>query len=146
MGAPTIDPLAETKPFNGAAQGRGARHGAEFLNHVGTMAPEQLAQEIQSWMLEWLEERVEPGCGVLSPIVPFTELGMDSLTALELNVDFEKVLGVRLPPAAAWSYPTPAELSRFLADSMLGVAVLGEPSGNGVDSWFAAMEADARRK
>ncbi|QDT75853.1 putative long-chain-fatty-acid--CoA ligase FadD23 [Lacipirellula limnantheis] len=145
-GAPTIDPLAETEPFNGAAQGRGARHGAEFLNHVGTMAPEQLAQEIQSWMLEWLEERVEPGCGVMSPIVPFTELGMDSLTALELNVDFEKVLGVRLPPAAAWSYPTPAELSRFLADSMLGVAVLGEPSGNGVDSWFAAMEADARRK
>ena len=110
------------------------------------MSPEELAEDIQAWMLGWLEERAEPGVGELSPTALFTELGMDSLTALELNVEFEKVLGVRLPPAAAWSYPTPAELSRFLADSMQGVASLGEPSGNGVDSWFAAMEADARQK
>jgi hypothetical protein len=48
-----------------------------------------------------------------------------------------------LPPAAAWSYPTPAALSRFLAESMLGIA--SADMGDGVDSWFAAMEADARR-
>lgn len=148
--APANDPLTETAAFNGAngapiAHGS-HRGGTEFLNHVATMSPEELAEDIQVWMLGWLEERAEPGVGVLSPTALFTELGMDSLTALELNVEFEKVLGVRLPPAAAWSYPTPAELSRFLANSMRGVASLGEPSGNGVDSWFAAMEADARQK
>jgi acyl-CoA synthetase (AMP-forming)/AMP-acid ligase II/acyl carrier protein len=148
--APANDPLAETATFNGingTANANGSRRGGtEFLNHVATMTPEELAEDIQAWMLGWLEERAEPGVGELSPTALFTELGMDSLTALELNVEFEKVLGVRLPPAAAWSYPTPAELSRFLADSMLGVASLGEPNGNGVDSWFAAMEADARQK
>src|SRR5690606_24937195 len=128
------DPLAETIPFNGhhAVNGshdepaiNGARRGGtEFLNNVASLSAEELAEEIQAWMLGWLEERAEPGVGELSPTAPFTELGMDSLTALELNVEFEKVLGVRLPPAAAWSYPTPAELSRFLADSMQGVAAI----------------------
>jgi hypothetical protein len=71
---------------------------------------------------------------------------MDSLTALELNVEFEDVLGIRLPPAAAWSYPTPAALSQYLAETLLGLTPGGGPEDGGVvDSWFAAMEADARR-
>lgn len=154
--ATECDPLAETIPFNGHHAVNGAadpstvegyrRGGTEFLNNVANLSAEELAEEIQAWMLAWLEERAEPGMGELSPTAPFTELGMDSLTALELNVEFEKVLGVRLPPAAAWSYPTPAELSRFLADSMQGVAAINGAPANGVDSWFAAMEADARQK
>jgi acyl-CoA synthetase (AMP-forming)/AMP-acid ligase II/acyl carrier protein len=151
--APASDPLAETIAFtgqhgvNGTTKANGSRRGGtEFLNHVASLSPEELADDIQAWMLGWLEERAEPGAGELVPTAPFTELGMDSLTALELNVEFENVLGVRLPPAAAWSYPTPAELSRFLADSMLEVATLSGPNGNVADSWFEAMEADARQK
>lgn len=141
------DPLAETVPFNGRHDDNSTRRGGtEFLNNVANLSPEELAEEIQEWMLAWLEERAEPGAGELIATAPFTELGMDSLTALELNVEFENVLGVRLPPAAAWSYPTPAELSRFLADSMLEVATLTGPNGNVTDSWFEAMEADARQK
>jgi acyl carrier protein len=95
-------------------------------------------------MLGWLAARVEEGVGELTPTAPFTELGLDSLTALELNVDFEKVLGVRLPPAAASSYPTPAALSQYLAEMLLGAATDGAPNGQVADSWFAAMEADVR--
>jgi acyl carrier protein len=97
-------------------------------------------------MLAWLADRVEEGPAELTPTAPFTELGVDSLTALELNVEFEKVLGVRLPPAAAWSYPTPAALSRFLADSMLGVPPAAAAASEITDSWFLAMEEDARRR
>lgn len=153
---PESDPLAETVAYNGhqavdtddadANSAKPRRGGAEFLNNVANLSPEELAEEIQAWMLAWLEERAEPGAGELIATAPFTELGMDSLTALELNVEFENVLGVRLPPAAAWSYPTPAELSRFLADSMLEVATLAAPNGSVTDSWFEAMEADARQK
>lgn len=150
------DPLTETVAYNGhhsvddvnvdATDATPRRGGTEFLNNVANLSPEELAEEIQAWMLAWLEERAEPGAGELVATAPFTELGMDSLTALELNVEFENVLGVRLPPAAAWSYPTPAELSRFLADSMLEVATLAAPNGSVTDSWFEAMEADARQK
>ena len=34
----------------------------------------------------------------------------------------------------------------IIAGSMLGVATLGESNGNGVDSWFAAMEAVKDRR
>jgi acyl carrier protein len=118
----------------------------KFLDSVTNYSVDALAEEVQQWMLAWLAARVEEGVGELTPTAPFTELGLDSLTALELNVDFEKVLGVRLPPAAAWSYPTPAALSRYLAEMLLGAAMNGAPSREVVDSWFAAMEADVRRR
>jgi acyl-CoA synthetase (AMP-forming)/AMP-acid ligase II/acyl carrier protein len=118
----------------------------KFLDSVSSYSAEALAEEVQRWMLAWLAARVEEGVGELTPTAPFTELGLDSLTALELNVDFEKVLGVRLPPAAAWSYPTPTALSRYLAEMLLDAAANGAASGEGVDSWFAAMEADVRRR
>lgn len=142
---PATDAPAELKSMNGSAEVGSLSH-PHFLDHVASLSPEVLADEVQAWMLAWLTDRAEPGASEMNPMTPFTELGMDSLTALELNVDFEKVLGIRLPPSAAWSYPTPAALSRFLADSMLGIASLGGLEGNPIDSWFEAMEADSRVK
>ncbi len=97
--------------------------------------------------MELLASKVEGfDAAQLSPESTLAELGSDSHTAVELNLEFEKVLGLRLPPAAAWSYPTPAALSQFLAESLLNVAALGiGPDGNPVDSWFAAMDADVQR-
>jgi acyl-CoA synthetase (AMP-forming)/AMP-acid ligase II/acyl carrier protein len=119
----------------------------KFLDQVTSLSSTALAGEIQQWMLAWLAERVEEVSeGPLSPESTFAELGIDSLTAVELNMEFEKTLGLRLPPAAAWSYPTPAALSQFLAESMLNVATMGVgPDGNVADSWFAAMDADVDR-
>jgi acyl carrier protein len=119
----------------------------KFLDHVASHSRESLAAEIQQWMLAWLASRVEVPAGELTATAPFTELGMDSLTALELNVDFEKVLGIQLPPTAAFNYPTPAALSTYLAERMLGMAPTGtSETAAPVDSWFAAMESDARRR
>ncbi|WP_052745500.1 thioesterase domain-containing protein [Allosalinactinospora lopnorensis] len=44
----------------------------------------------------------------------FLELGFSSLTALELRNELNTVTGLRLPAAAAFSHPTPAELARHL--------------------------------
>jgi acyl-CoA synthetase (AMP-forming)/AMP-acid ligase II/acyl carrier protein len=138
---PTSEPQASTASAVNVSGPHPAAPRPKFLDNVAAYTPEQLALEIQTWMLAWLADRVEEGTGELTPTAPFTEIGVDSLTALELNVEFEKVLGVRLPPAAAWSYPTPAALSRFLADSLLGLPTAAEIT----DSWFLAMEEDARR-
>jgi acyl carrier protein len=116
----------------------------KFLDHVASHSRETLAMEIQQWMLGWLASRVEVPVGELTATAPFTELGMDSLTALELNVEFEKVLGIQMPPTAAYSYPTPAALSLYLADAMLGKTPAEGVAP--VDSWFSAMESDARRR
>jgi acyl-CoA synthetase (AMP-forming)/AMP-acid ligase II/acyl carrier protein len=119
----------------------------KFLDHVAQSSPAELTAEIQEWMLAWLAEKVD---GIdpnqVAPESTFAELGIDSLTAVELNLEFEKVLGLRLPPAAAWSYPTPAALAQFLAESLVNISSLGAgPDGNAVDSWFAAMDADVDR-
>jgi acyl carrier protein len=117
-----------------------------FLDRLESNSPEALAEEIQQWMLAWLASRVDVPAAELSPTAPFTELGMDSLTALELNVEFERVLSIQMPPTAAWSYPTPATLSQYLAATLMGIApTAGMESAEPVDSWFAAMESDARR-
>jgi acyl-CoA synthetase (AMP-forming)/AMP-acid ligase II/acyl carrier protein len=134
----------------GDIRSKGATHSCpqrpKFLDQIESYSPEALAGEIQQWMVAWLAERVEASAAELTPTAAFTELGMDSLTSLELNVEFEKVLGIRLPPTAAWSYPTPATLSQYLAESLLGIAPTDGPEGLGpIDSWFQAMEADAQR-
>jgi acyl carrier protein len=127
----------------GASTGGGGR--PAFLDLLAQHTPETLAREIQRWILAWLAERVEMDAAELTPTAAFTELGMDSLTALELNVEFEKVLGIRLPPTAALNFPTPEALSRFLAESLLGMNPQADAEGtSGLDSWFLAMEADAR--
>ncbi|MCC6493927.1 MAG: AMP-binding protein [Pirellulales bacterium] len=122
----------------------GERSRPDFLNHLAAHTAASLAPLIQAWMLAWLSAHVEATGGELAPDGSFTELGMDSLTALELNIEFEQVLGVRLPPAAAWSYPTPAALSQYLAEVLLGVTSPEAPAPV-LDSWFLAMEADAKR-
>lgn len=124
-----------------AASGDGGR--PEFLNNLGAYDVESLTPLVQAWMLAWLDDHVDAADGELTATAPFTALGMDSLTALELNVEFEQVLGVSLPPAAAWSYPTPAALSRYLAETLLGLTPTEGATPSVTDSWFLAMEADA---
>lgn len=128
--------------LNGAA---GAPPRPKFLDQLAASDPADLTAQMQAWMIGWLAEKVGIDADQLSPEATFAELGIDSLTAVELNLELEKVLGLRLPPSAAWSYPTPAALSQFLAESLLGIAALGGPGGNGVDSWFASMDADVQR-
>ncbi len=148
--AGALEALASwTRP---AEAGLAGMHGAEggprrpkFLEQLSSHTPASLTPELLQWMLAWLAERVGAPASELSPDATFAELGIDSLTAVELNVEFENVLGLRLPPAAAWSYPTPAALAQFLSQSLLSVSTNRGPEGEVVDSWFEAMDADGRR-
>ena len=125
--------------------GEGGPRRPKFLDRLETLDAPALAAEIQQWMLAWLADHIGASAAELSPDASFAALGIDSLTAVELNVEFETVLRLRLPPAAAWSYPTPAALSQFLAESLLSGAHASALPEDVVDSWFEAMEADARR-
>jgi acyl-CoA synthetase (AMP-forming)/AMP-acid ligase II/acyl carrier protein len=76
---------------------------------------DRLTDEIEQVLLRWLHERLGVPAGELDRDRPFAEYGVDSVAAVELGCELERVLEVELPSVVAWQYPTPAAMARHLA-------------------------------
>jgi acyl carrier protein len=82
---------------------------------------DRAAEHIEAWMLEWLMARLALKPAEVQRDRPFAEYGVDSLTAVELSHELEQQYHVPLPPIVAWNYPTPATLSRYIAQETTGI-------------------------
>ena len=83
---------------------------------------DRLAERIEVFLLDWLAARSGAVAGDVHRDRPFAEFGLDSLSAVELSAELEQWLHVQLTPVVAWNYPTPAAMSRYLAELAGGVA------------------------
>lgn len=99
----------------------------DFLDSAATMEAADLTAAVERWMLALLATKVEQNAATISGDTPFAELGIDSMTSIELSLEFEQALGLQLPPDAAWSHPTPATLSQFLAEQL---QILPQPAAD----------------
>ncbi|MFI0374017.1 SDR family NAD(P)-dependent oxidoreductase [Actinomadura sp. 1N219] len=68
----------------------------------------------------------------------FRDLGVDSLSAVELRNRLNEATGLRLPATLVFDYPTPVALARYLLDELLGT----DSAGTGVVVRAAAVDDD----
>ncbi|QEU90081.1 type I polyketide synthase [Streptomyces kanamyceticus] len=85
-----------------------------------------------------------PGSEAVDERRAFTELGFDSLTAVELRNHLGAATGLRLPATLVFDYPTPLDLVGHLVDTLVvdepgGVAPLLAELGR-IEASFAAVE------
>ena len=90
-----------------------------FLEKLSDIDSAHLTTEVESWFIDWLTARAHLNPGVMQPTTPFAELGIDSLTAVEISQDLDQVLGLQLPPMVIWSCPSADELSSYLSEQLL---------------------------
>ena len=81
---------------------------------MAELSPADLKAELQPWLVEWLTLRSNLKPGSMQPDTPFAELGIDSLTAVEVSQQLDEVLGLQSPPMVIWSCPTASDLADYL--------------------------------
>jgi len=93
-----------------------------FLDSLPNVSSVQLSADVQQWLVEWLSARANLMPGVMGTTTPFAELGIDSLTAVEISLELDKLLGLQSPPMVIWSCPNVEALSEYLAEQLLAPA------------------------
>ena len=69
-----------------------------------------------------------PDPAALDPDRPFKDLGIDSLTAMELRNTLNQHTGLTLPATLAFDHPTPATLATHLSDLLTDTAAAAVPA------------------
>lgn len=90
-----------------------------FLPRVLDLEKATLQKEVERWLIEWLTIRADLNQGVMQSATPFAELGIDSLTAVEISQELDQQLELQLPPMVIWSCPTCEALSDYLAEELV---------------------------
>lgn len=85
-----------------------------------TVTVEQRTEEIESWMLNWLSTHGTTRDSPLTGELTFGDLGLDSVSGVEMSRELEDWLQISVPSVVAWDHPTPHSLSAYLARLTLG--------------------------
>ncbi len=94
-----------------------------FLDKLADARPDTLSVEIQPWLIAWLTQRANLMAETMEPTTPFAELGIDSLTAVEISQELDQILELQLPPMGIWSCPTAESLSEYLSEQLIASTV-----------------------
>ncbi|WP_308130159.1 SDR family NAD(P)-dependent oxidoreductase [Kitasatospora aureofaciens] len=124
----------------------GPEAGKNLLNQLAALPPEQFEGAVLNLVLTQAALVLNrPGAESIEAARYFRQLGFDSLTALEFRNRISGALGLRLPAAVVFDYPTPAELARYLRDRIAEQEIDYEPVLNELDRLKSLLTAIAQR-
>lgn len=84
-------------------------------------SPEERRRTLRRLLVDQIESALRVSTNTLDTTVPFQELGLDSLTTVELRGRLEAALGERLSPAMFFAHPTTDQLVEQLLDQIAPV-------------------------
>ncbi|PXX21687.1 MULTISPECIES: AMP-binding protein [Burkholderia] len=118
-----LDPLLragdDTHPDDGAP-GHDIGEGADAIPPPNGSAPtrmveRELSYSLERWLIDWLSERLESRSLCLAPETTFAEIGLDSVLAVELALEFNETFRVTVDEAMVRDYPSISTLAAHLA-------------------------------
>ncbi|GAA3657443.1 hypothetical protein GCM10022420_038380 [Streptomyces iranensis] len=127
------------RPVRKAAAGHGGGSGAEWRERIAMAVPEereQLLLDLVRTHLATVLGRTDPHD--IDADGGLLEMGLDSLTAVELRNHLGTATGLRLPTTVVFDHPTPIALAKYLA-SRLGDGVT-KPEGNSAHGVLEEIE------
>ena len=75
---------------------------------------------IQDWLIEKIANMEQLDPASIDVQEPLANYGLSSMAALTLSGDIETWLNCELEPTLVWDYPSVEQLSRYLAQEVIG--------------------------
>ncbi|MYT32255.1 thioester reductase domain-containing protein, partial [Streptomyces sp. MspMP-M5] len=106
-------------PFRGRARNSDSG-GGTLAQQLASLAPEERLQFLVHRLLAEVAEVLgHTDAQNIDAERPFTALGFDSLTSVELRNRINEFAATKLPATVVFDHPTPAALARFLLEQMV---------------------------
>jgi len=105
----------------------GTKQQVVFLQQLAATSPEQQRALLEAHVCAQISQILGFTPEELDRQTGFFDLGLDSLTAMELKNSLQASLGCSLPSTLAFDYPTVDRLLDYLAEQLLSEPSLAEP-------------------
>ncbi|MFI6091328.1 type I polyketide synthase, partial [Streptomyces sp. NPDC051218] len=129
-----------------AAAAAGPEVSKSLANQWAALPPEQLDGALLDLVLTQAALVLgRPGPESIESARYFRQLGFDSLTALQFRNRISGAIGLRLPAAVVFDYPTPVELAGYLRERIADLEIDYEPVLGELDKLKVLLSAIAQR-
>ncbi|MGW1077987.1 beta-ketoacyl synthase N-terminal-like domain-containing protein, partial [Streptomyces sp. NPDC002537] len=116
----TLNPPTPTRPTAHTTTAPATTH-PEAVSRLGGLDTVERARALLDLVRTHVAEVLHhDGASAIDGRRAFTEIGFDSLSAVELRNRLNKATSLRLPATLVFDYPTPAALAEYLGDKLFG--------------------------
>ncbi|WP_436764410.1 SDR family NAD(P)-dependent oxidoreductase, partial [Streptosporangium sp. V21-05] len=105
-----------------------AATGPALAHRLARLPEEQRAGAVLDVVTAEVAAVLGTSAGAVAPDRPFNDLGLDSLTAVELRNRLDALTGLRLPATVTFDHPTPEALTGYLLPELANAPGPGEPA------------------